>query len=100
MCNIVKHEKVKSVVIFNEQYRQGRPSSTQVYCDGTALQVSPSFVYLGMDFEAQHGMRGSWRRSFDKGRKAYFAMIRRCNEMGIHNILIRSHLLIAWSGLF
>ena len=86
----------KSVtVIFNSSFCQ--ENHTFSY-NGQALSNAKEFVYLGMLFSDNNshkkgmGVTRSIIRNFEKGRKAYFAFIRRCYQMGIQNVGVKCHL--------
>jgi hypothetical protein len=56
------------------------------------LAVKPSFIYLGMVFDETCGSKGSVGRNLEKGRKAMYALIRRCYQLNIWNVGLRCHL--------
>ena len=82
--------KKSEAVIFNSKFAS-ESQYTFTY-DGKALVTQNDFVYLGMLFDRDKGVRPSLDRNIDKGRKAYFAMLRRFYEMGICNIDLKCHM--------
>ena len=92
--NMVVNIKKSEGVVFNRQFcsyaRRGR--GIKVKYNGTELVLKPMFVYLGMLYEEEGGIRKSANRSLSKGRSAAYAMTRRCHELDIHNVFIKCHL--------
>jgi hypothetical protein len=83
------------VVVFNSSFAGASRAAELQYAwsiDGAALTRSDKFVYLGVMFEDESHMRMGAKRSTDKGRAALFALIRRCHEMGLHNVAVKCHL--------
>ena len=82
--------KKSEVVIFNKRWCTGY--NWQFVYDGFPLEVKDSFIYLGTIYEDVGGTAKAADRSFGKGRSAYFAMLRKCTELGIHNVHLKCHL--------
>jgi hypothetical protein len=83
--------KKSEAVVFNRQYCRCR-RSMRVQYNGTDMKVVPSFVYLGMLYDEMSGIKGAYKRGMDKGRRAMFAMTKRCCELNIHNVRVKCHL--------
>jgi hypothetical protein len=77
-------------VIFNSKYC--RDVEVCLLYNGVPLDTKPLFIYLGMLFEADGIMSKAGKRCLSKGRAALYSMLRRCNELDIHNVYIRMHL--------
>jgi hypothetical protein len=83
--------KKSEAVVFNRQYcRCGQ--SMRVQYNGADMKVVPSFVYLGILYNETSGIKGADKRGMDKGRRAMFAMMKRCCELNIHNVGVKCHL--------
>lgn len=59
---------------------------------GMPLARSSKFPYLGVLFEDGAHMQLALDRGVDKGKAALFAMMRRCYELGVHNVALQCHL--------
>ena len=75
--NIRKSE----VVVFN---RMTKPGQVRIRYNGADMKVVDMFVYLGMVYHEKTCMQKGWLRNLDKGRRAMYAMIRRCYELDLH----------------
>lgn len=82
--------KKSEVVVFNGQYCSRR--GVQIQYSGSDMKVVPCFVYLGILYDETTGVKGAAKRGMDKGRRAMFAMLKRCHELNIHNVGLKCHL--------
>jgi hypothetical protein len=90
VCNsMTVNIKKSEVVVFN---RMTQPGQVRIRYNGADMKVVDMFVYLGMVYHEKTCMQKGWLRNLDKGRRAMYAMIRRCYEMDLHNVYIKCHL--------
>ena len=87
---MVVNIKKSEVVIFNRQFMKGK--TPRLHYNGVDLDVKSMFIYLGILFEDDNGIKKVAERCLSKGRAALYALARRCNELGIHNVYIKSRL--------
>ena len=85
----VNVKKSEAVTFNRHECADHEPALT--YLD-KELVVKSEFSYLGMQFHETSGMKVAWERGLEKGRKAYFAMMRRLYELKLNNIHLRSFL--------
>lgn len=78
-------------MVFHPQFCKGG-QRTQVSYNGEVMERVASFVYLGMTFDEKTGIRKAIQRGLQKARGAMFALVKRCNELGIHHVGIKCHL--------
>jgi hypothetical protein len=74
-------------VVFNAQHHKGR--AVRWWFDGEAVPMKEAFVYLGMLFKGRKGVKDASERALGLGRRAMFAMSRRCNVLGISRVDLR-----------
>jgi len=90
VCNsLTVNVKKSEAVIFNPKHHSGE---VQWLFRGQPLVISPDFVYLGLLFDGEKGLGKCIDRNNAKGDGARFAMIRRCYQLGIHNVALKMHL--------
>lgn len=82
--------KKSEAVIFNKAFETN--TLTSLFYDGKELALKSMFIYLGMVFDEDKGIKTSIARNIDKGRKAMYAVIRRCYQLGIANVGLKCHL--------
>jgi hypothetical protein len=81
--------KKSEALIFNPQ--SSSPPHPVQY-NGSDLTWQPSFIYLGIIYDSINGIQGAGDRCLQKGRGALYSLVRRCNQLDIHNITIKIHL--------
>ena len=64
-------------------FNPSSPPPTFRYND-QPLPDSDSFLYLGMLFDAKHGLKSAWQRNLEKGTRASYLVTRRSNTLNIH----------------
>jgi exonuclease III len=87
--------KKSEVVVFNNDCSESYNTCRVTY-DGMDMVVKSKFIYLGMLFDevninGKNPSKAS-SRCLDKGKHAMYALIRRCHEMDIHNVYIKTRL--------
>jgi hypothetical protein len=81
--------KKSEALIFNPQSPTPPPP---VQYNGSNLIWQPSFIYLGIIYDGIKGIQGAGDRCLQKGRAALYSLVRRCNQLDIHNVQIKIHL--------
>jgi hypothetical protein len=80
--------KKSEVVVFNKKVTD---KYTFKY-NGHDLEIRDEFIYLGILFQADNDAKAAGEHRFEKGRRARFAVSRRCSEMGIENVRVQYRL--------
>ena len=88
---MVVNVKKSEIVIFNRQFIRGE-KTPRIQYNGMDMEIKEMFIYLGVLFEEEGGIKKVAMRWFNKGRGALYSMIRRCNELDIHNVYIKCRL--------
>ena len=83
--------KKTEVVIFNKKWAHRNHNEVFTVKNNT-IQVVDQFTYLGVLFDGDVGTRRAAKSSLTKGRRAMFAMLRRCTALGIDNVHVKCHL--------
>jgi Reverse transcriptase (RNA-dependent DNA polymerase) len=90
--NMTVNAKKSEALVFNRQFCGRTMAPNRLTYDGVALEVKTGFPYLGMYYDDTDSIRHALQHNMEKGRKAMYAMIRRCNELEMHNVRIMCHL--------
>ena len=88
---MVVNVKKSEIVVFNRQFIRGN-RIPRIQYNGVDMEIKPLFIYLGIMFEEEEGIKRVATRWFNKGRGALYSMMRRCNELDIHNVYIKCRL--------
>ena len=83
--------KKSEIVVFNSRYC-GRGGRVHMSYDDQVLPLKSEFVYLGTLFSDSQGTCDAATRCLSKGRAAMYAMVRRCEALGLHNVHVRCRL--------
>lgn len=91
LYSLTVNVRKSEAMVFNGQ-PSDRAGLTQIKYNGAPMEVKPVFLYLGILFHERDSIQPSVVRNLDKGRKAMYAMVRRCYALGIHNVHLKCHL--------
>jgi len=89
--SLTVNQKKSEVVVFNKCFCTMRGKISVTY-DKVELAFREEFIYLGTSFCSKGGSAGAGVRCLDKGRRAMYALIRRCNTVDIQNVYLRCRL--------
>ena len=83
--------KKSECVVFNKRVL-GDQRDVSISFNNENMVIKSKFVYLGMLFEDDEGIKNAQERVLTKGRGAMYALLRRCSELDIHNVALKCRL--------